>query len=177
MKPFVLGSVALVLLLAAPAAVGETACRDFRAPLKQTKLSSVIAVDRSLLISVSDGDTFEERSPTDTFAIKGTMCDASLAALGDKTLRVVRVERQEGAGDGPLPADAISSGLVRSIESREVVTSQNGKFLVTGLAAGEYVFDIDWDDLPNVQYVVFDLRHLPGPPLRSSVEQVGLITP
>lgn len=178
MKTFVLTGAAFVLLVAASAAAAETGCRDFRKPLKQTNESSVIAVDRSLLPSVrSIGNTFDERSPTDTFAIKGTLCDGQLSPLGGKSLRVVLVERQEDATDGALPADAITSGMVRTIEAREVVTSPNGKFLVTGLVAGEYVLEVDWEDLSEAEYVVFDLRHIPGPPLRSSVEQVGLIKP
>lgn len=173
MKHFVLSSTAIVLLLAASAASGESACRDFREPVKQQNLNSVIAVHPSVLPSVS----FEDRSPTDTFAIKGTFCDGELSALGGKSLRVILIERAEAAGEGPLPAHAFTSGLARRVETREVVTTPRGKFRVTGLSAGEYVVEIGWDELSSTPFVVLDLEHIPGPPLRTSVEQVGLIRP
>lgn len=173
MKTFVGGTI-VILLFATHLASAENACRDFRkAPeYKQRDLSSIVAVDASIFASVK----FENRSPTDTFAIRGTFCDSQLAPLPGRNLRVVRVSRAE-AGQQPLLADAFTSGEARELEAHTVVTSENGKFLVSGLAAGEYVLDVDWEELSATQFVVFDLRHIPGPPLRSSVEQVGLLRP
>lgn len=172
MKRLVLGSAAVLLLLAVRVDA-ENACRDFRKAFeyKQHNLSSVVAVDPSVFASV----TFEDASPTSTFAIKGTFCDSALQPLADRNLRVIQVERSPEAGPDPLPADALTTGLAEEIQSRDVVTSESGKFLVSGLAPGEYVFEVDWEGLGA--YVVLDLRHIPGPPLRSAVEQIGLLRP
>lgn len=161
-----------VLSLPSAFAYGER-CRDYRQAYPQKNLSSVTAVDADWFASV----TFDEASPLDRFAIKGTFCDSQLEPLAGKDLRIVRVARQENAGGGALSTDAFSSGVADPVEVREVTTARNGNFMVTGLVAGEYVIEVvDWESLDQ-EYVVFDLRHIPGPPLHSAVGQVGLINP
>ena len=156
---------ATLCLSFAQLASAATACRDFRAggpgqsyqalPVK----SAVIAVDRSITASLT-WPSAESRGST--FALKGTLCGPDLAPLSNRTIDIVRLE----VGERDLTATtALSSSVVDNstkLERYSVVTSDKGKFALTGLAPGTYALVVDWNEIETEVPVVFDLTVLPG---------------
>lgn len=166
-----IGCIVAALLVPTLRFGADTACRRElgSAAFRDDALSSLVEAKPAVWASIA----FQESSPGDTFWISGTLCDSRLAPLAGQAVPLVRVERTAAAKQAALPPDAFEKKMVDVLETYDLTTDEEGHFLVTGLPPGEYVFRFDWRAI-GLPSVILDLRHLPSPPLLSSIERAGL---